>query len=90
MMGRITEHAPAAAAFERLLRARVLRMLDPDLVARAVVAAIVDDRPTLRMPRRTAPLAALTHAPRDVVRIALTGIRTPAPAAVRAAETTAT
>jgi short-subunit dehydrogenase len=90
MMGRITEHAPAAAAFERLLRARVLRMLDPDLVARAVVAAIVDDRPTLRMPRRTAPLAALTHAPRDVVRIALTGIRTPAPAAVRAAETTTT
>jgi uncharacterized protein len=88
MMGRIAGHAPAAAAFQRLLRARVLRMLDPDLVARAVVAAIAEDRPTLRMPRRAAPLAAVTHAPREVVRLALTGIRTPAPAPVAAARTT--
>jgi uncharacterized protein len=88
MMGRIAGHAPAAAAFRRLLRARVLRMLDPDLVARAVVAAIAEDRPTLRMPRRAAPLAAVTHAPREVVRLALTGIRTPAPAPVAAAGTT--
>ena len=88
MMGRIAGHAPAAAAFQRLLRARVLRMLDPDLVARAVVAAITEDRPTLRMPRRAAPLAAVTHAPREVVRLALTGIRTPAPAPVAAAGTT--
>ncbi|HSO65370.1 MAG TPA: SDR family NAD(P)-dependent oxidoreductase [Ornithinibacter sp.] len=76
MMGRIAGHRPTAAAFERLLRARVLRMLDPDEVASAVVAAIADDRPTLRMPRRAAPLAAVTHAPRAVVRLALTGIRT--------------
>jgi uncharacterized protein len=88
MMGRIAGHAPAAAAFQRLLRARLLRMLDPDLVARAVVAAIAEDRPTLRMPRRAAPLAAVTHAPREVVRLALTGIRTPAPAPVAAARTT--
>lgn len=84
MMDRIADHRPAAAAFDRLLRARVLRMLDPDEVAHAVVAAILGDRPTLRMPRRAAPLAAVTHAPRSVVRLALTGIpaspRTPAPA----------
>lgn len=75
MMGRIADHRPAAAAFDRLLRARVLRMLEPGAVAGAVVEAIEDDRPTLRMPRRAAPLAAVTHAPRDVVRLALTGIR---------------
>jgi short-subunit dehydrogenase len=82
MMGRIADHRPAAAAFDRLLRARVLRMLDPGAVASAVVAAIEDDRPTLRMPRRAAPLAALTHAPRDVVRLALTGIRSSSRAGV--------
>jgi uncharacterized protein len=75
MMGRIGTHPPAAAGFERLLRARLLRMLEPDEVARAVVSAVADDRPTLRLPRRAAPLAAVTHAPRDLVRIALTGIR---------------
>lgn len=76
MMGRIADHRPAAAAFDRLLRARLLRMLDPDEVARAVVAAVLGDRPTLRMPRRAAPLAAVTHAPRRVVRWALSGIPT--------------
>jgi len=74
MMSRIAGHAPAAAAFDRLLRARLLTMLDPDDVARAVVAAIESGRHHLRMPRRAAPVAAFTHAPRAVVRAALTGI----------------
>jgi short-subunit dehydrogenase len=78
MMGRISGHPPAAAAFERILRARLLTMLDPDLVARRVVAAVESDRHHLRMPRRAAPLAALTHLPRSVVRFALTGIPTTA------------
>ena len=75
MMGRIADHPPTAAAFDRVLRTRALTMLDPDAVAGAVVAAVEDDQPTLRMPRRAAPLASLTHAPRSVVRLALTGIR---------------
>ncbi|WP_345204744.1 SDR family oxidoreductase [Fodinibacter luteus] len=83
MMGRIGSHPPAAAAFERLLQARALTMLDPDDVARAVVAAVESGRPTLRMPRRTAPLAAVTHAPRSLVRLALTGIH---PSRARTAE----
>ena len=74
MMARITGHAPAAAAFERVLAARLLTMLDPEVVARRVVDAVERDRPHLRMPRRAAPLAVLTHAPRAVVRAALTGI----------------
>ena len=75
MMGRIADHPPTAAAFDRVLRTRALTMLDPDAVAGAVVAAVEDDQPTLRMPRRVAPLASITHAPRSVVRLALTGIR---------------
>jgi short-subunit dehydrogenase len=77
MMGRIASHPPAAAAFERVLRTRALTMLEPDAVARAIVAAVESGRPTLRMPRRAAPLAALTHAPRSLVRLVLTGIRSP-------------
>ena len=75
MMGRIASHPPTAAAFDRVLGLRALTMLDPDAVARAVVAAVEDDQATLRMPRRAAPLATLAHAPRSVVRLALTGIR---------------
>jgi short-subunit dehydrogenase len=74
MMARIGGHGPAAAAFDRLLRARVLTMLDPDHVAHRVVSAIEDGRPHLRMPRRAAPVAAVTHLPRAVVRTVLTGI----------------
>ena len=74
MMGRIGGHAPAAAAFDRLLRARLLTMLDPDHVAQRVVAAIEDDRTHLRMPRRALPIAAVTHLPRAVVHTVLTGI----------------
>jgi short-subunit dehydrogenase len=74
MMDRIGGHRPAAAAFDRVLRARLLTMLDPDDVARRVVTAVEQGRHHLRMPRRAAPVAALTHAPRVVVRAVLTGI----------------
>jgi uncharacterized protein len=74
MMGRISGHRPAAASFDRMLRARLLTMLAPDDVARRVVGAIEDGRHHLWMPRRAAPVAAVTHAPRAVVRTVLTGI----------------
>jgi short-subunit dehydrogenase len=74
MMGRIGGHPPTAAAFDRVLRARLLTMLDPDDVARRVVSAVEQGRHHLRMPRRAAPVAAVTHAPRAVVRAVLTGI----------------
>ncbi len=74
MMGRISGHRPAAAAFDRMLRARLLTMLAPDDVARRVVGAIEGGRHHLRLPRRAAPVAAVTHAPRAVVRTVLTGI----------------
>lgn len=76
MMDRINRHGPSAASFSRVLRARLLTLLDPDDVARAVVDAIERDRPHLRLPRRAAPLAAVTGAPRAVVRAALSGIPT--------------
>ena len=74
MMDRIGGHGPSEAAFARVLRARLLTMLDPDDVARRIVSAIEQGRPHLRLPRRAAPLAAVTGMPRAVVRIALSGI----------------
>ncbi len=74
MMARTGEYAPTAAAFDRLIRARLLTTLDAVHVAERVVAAIAADRSHLRMPRRAWPIAAVTHAPRAVVRVVLTGI----------------
>ncbi|WP_235498872.1 SDR family NAD(P)-dependent oxidoreductase [Knoellia sp. Soil729] len=76
MMDRIGLHGPSEAAFARVLRARLLTLLDPDEVARAIVTAIEAGRPHLRLPRRAAPVAALTGTPRALARIALSGIPT--------------
>ncbi len=74
MMDRIGLHGPSEAAFARVLRARLLTLLDPGDVARAIVLALEADRSHLRLPRRAAPVAALTGAPRALARIALSGI----------------
>lgn len=74
MMGRIGDHGPAARSFDRALRLRALTLLDADHVAGSIVAAMESGRTHLRMPRRVAPLARLTSAPRALVRAALTGI----------------
>ncbi|MGL5864715.1 MAG: SDR family NAD(P)-dependent oxidoreductase [Dermatophilaceae bacterium] len=74
MLTRIGEHAGAAASFDRLRRTRLLPRLDPDDVARRVVAAIETGRAHLRLPRRVALLAATQGVPRAVMRVALTGI----------------
>lgn len=76
MMDRVAHHRPSAAAFERVLRLRLLTMLDPQVVARRIVAAIEQDRPHLRLPRRAAPVAAVTGTPRALARIVLSGIPT--------------
>ena len=76
MMDRIAHHRPSEASFDRLLRARLLTMLDPDVVARRIVSAIERGRPHLRLPRRAAPLAAVTGTPRALARIVLSGIPT--------------
>ncbi|MGL4745891.1 MAG: SDR family NAD(P)-dependent oxidoreductase [Dermatophilaceae bacterium] len=80
MMRRVGEHAGAAASFDRLLRARLLTMLDAGDVADRVLAAVAAGRPHLRLPRRVAVLAATHGAPRAVVRAALTGIPHGSPA----------
>lgn len=74
MMDRIVEDPTSAAAFARARRTRVLHDLEPADVARSVVAAIEAGRPRLTLPRRAAALAGLSHAPRAVVRAALTGV----------------
>lgn len=76
MMDRIVHHRPSEASFDRVLRTRLLRLLDPDDVAARIVAAIEQGSPHLRLPRRAAPIAAVTGIPRALVRIALSGIPT--------------
>ncbi|HYN30406.1 MAG TPA: SDR family NAD(P)-dependent oxidoreductase [Dermatophilaceae bacterium] len=83
MMDRIGEHGPTARSFDRALRLGALGLLEPDAVASAVVQAVRSGRPHLRLPRRAAPLARLTGAPRVLVRTALTGIPGRPPADAR-------
>ncbi|MGL5908811.1 MAG: SDR family NAD(P)-dependent oxidoreductase, partial [Phycicoccus sp.] len=70
MMTRIGEHPGASASFDRLRRARLLPHLDPDDVARRLLAAVEAGRMHLRLPRRVALLAAVHGAPRAVARVA--------------------
>ncbi|MFC7490199.1 MULTISPECIES: SDR family NAD(P)-dependent oxidoreductase [unclassified Knoellia] len=74
MMDRIGRHGPSDAAFARALRTRLITLLDPDDVARRVVSAVEQGHAHLRLPRRAAPIAAVTGAPRALARIALSGI----------------
>ncbi|WP_392543789.1 SDR family NAD(P)-dependent oxidoreductase [Oryzobacter telluris] len=75
MMERIATEPTSAAAFGRARSLGVLPLLDPDDVATAVAEAVDADRRHLTLPRRAAPLAAMSQAPRSVVRLALTGLR---------------
>lgn len=77
MMARIGEHGPAGASFARLATLRLLRDVDPEEVAGAVVDAVRRDRRSVRLPRRTAPVAAVAGAPRALMRLVLTGIGAP-------------
>jgi short-subunit dehydrogenase len=74
MMDRIESDPTSSAAFARARRTGVLRDLEPAEVARSVASAIESGRPRLTLPRRAAPLAVLSHAPRAVVRAALAGV----------------
>ncbi len=71
MMERARRHPASGSAFTRAQRLGALRDLDPEVVARALLDAVERDRPVVRLPRRTAPLAALSALPRDLVRVAL-------------------
>lgn len=75
MMDRIATEPTSHAAFARARSLRVLPVLDADDVASAVADAVQRDRRHLTLPRRAAPLALLSEAPRTVVRLALTGLR---------------
>ena len=73
MMDRARRHPASGFAFARAERLRALRELDPAAVARAVLDAVEAGRPTVRLPRRAAPLAAVAALPRDLVRMVVTG-----------------
>jgi short-subunit dehydrogenase len=73
MMDRARRHPDSGASFARAEQLRGLRELDPGEVARAVVEAVEAGRPVVRLPRRAAPLAAMSALPRDLVRLVVGG-----------------
>jgi hypothetical protein len=75
MMDRARRHPDSGSAFARAERLGGLRDLDPREVARVLLDAVEAGRPVVRLPRRAAPLAALSSFPRDLVRVVLTGTR---------------
>lgn len=63
-------HDPVAApVFERALRLRLQRVLEPDEVASAVAEAVASSRRHVRLPRRTAALPASTNLARRTTRL---------------------
>lgn len=86
MMDRARRHPASGSAFARAERIGVLRDLDPREVALAVLDAVEAGRPVVRLPRRTAPLAALSSLPRDLVRLVLSEARPPRPRRAAAGE----
>jgi short-subunit dehydrogenase len=67
-------YAPFHKGFQRLRRTQLTPDTDPDVLARAVVAAVEKDRKVLWLPKRTAPLVAFGWMPRRVVERVLTGV----------------
>jgi short-subunit dehydrogenase len=59
-------HEPTAAAFDRANRLGLLRDLQPDEVARAVVSAVRAGRPTVVLPKRARFQSVMWHAPQVV------------------------
>jgi short-subunit dehydrogenase len=82
MMDRARRHPVSGFSFARAQRLGALRDLDPHDVARSVLDAVEAERPSVRLPRRVAPLAAVSALPRDLVRVVLSGApsREPMPA----------
>jgi len=74
MLADANTYEPTRASFRRSLRVGVLVEFTPDHVATAVVDAAHHNRRHVRLPRRIAPLAALTEAPRRLTELLLTGI----------------
>jgi short-subunit dehydrogenase len=60
------EHPPTADAFDRAVRLRLLRDLEPDEVARAVVAAVRREKQMVVRPRRSRFQSQLSHTPQLV------------------------
>jgi short-subunit dehydrogenase len=66
-------------ALRRFRRLGFLPRLTAEQVATATVAAVIDDRPYVRLPRRYAAYHVLNNAPRRMVRAALVGVKLPSP-----------
>jgi short-subunit dehydrogenase len=79
MADSVTAYGPTAASFRRFYRLGLLRDVDRDTLARAVVRAIEQGRSHVRYPRRARLFPQLTNAPRRMVQLCLLGVPRRAP-----------
>jgi uncharacterized protein len=75
MLDHVGSYQPAAKSFRRGYRVALVADVPRDVVAAEVVKAVERGRRHVRLPRRMAPLAAITEAPRRLTELMLTGVR---------------
>jgi short-subunit dehydrogenase len=75
MGGRVDSYEPTAASFRRFYRLGLLTDVPTATVSAATVDAVARNRRHVRLPRRAAPFALLTEAPRRLTELLLTGVK---------------
>jgi short-subunit dehydrogenase len=74
MVDHTRTYAPTQRSWRRVEALRLSIDLDPDDVARNVVRAVLQDKPTVRMPRRALAYPLLAHAPWHITDLLLVGV----------------
>lgn len=74
MLSNIESYPPTQASFQRFYQLQILVDVPRDIVANAVVDAILRDRRHVRLPKRAAINAMLAETPRRFVELMLTGV----------------
>ena len=65
------------ALFDRMYRLRVSRLITPQEITAATIAAVRDERRSVRLPRRLTPTSMLADAPRRMTWLLARGLTTP-------------
>jgi len=83
MLDHVESYRPTGDSFRRFGQLQLLPDVPREVVANEVVEAVQQGRRHVRLPKRSAPFAMLTEAPRRTVELLLTGIKHQMPTAQR-------
>jgi uncharacterized protein len=75
MLDHVESYRPTERSFRRGKRVGIVADVPKETVAAEVVRAVERDRRHVRLPRRMAPLAAVTETPRRITELLLLGVR---------------